>query len=225
MNNPRGRWMAAGLLAALCIGCLGALFGGTREAGYRFLWAAALAALTVLGGWCLNLPDRRERRCFMALGALMAGAQALGLRLELSGYTGVTGLLLCVGAGVGAGPAAGCALAAAWRGLCALPLGPKERRRSTRRVAWGCAALIFVCWLPVMLAYWPGISAYDIYTQIFEVFEDDYTNRNPLLHTLILGAFYRLGEGLGSAALGYALFILMQMAVMAGAYGAPMRHR
>lgn len=90
-------------MAALCIGCLGALFGGTREAGYRFLWAAALAALTVLGGWCLNLPDRRERRCFMALGALMAGAQALGLRLELSGYTGVTGLLLCVGAGVGAG--------------------------------------------------------------------------------------------------------------------------
>ena len=86
MNNPRGRWMAAGLLAALCIGCLGALFGGTREAGYRFLWAAALAALTVLGGRCLNLPDRRERRCFMALGTLMAGAQALGLRLELSGY-------------------------------------------------------------------------------------------------------------------------------------------
>ena len=140
MNNPRGRWMAAGLLAARCIGCLGALFGGTRDAGYRFLWAAALAALTVLGGRCLNLPDRRERRCFMALGALMAGAQALGLRLELSGYTGVTGLLLCVGAGVGAGPAAGCALAAAWRGLCALPLGPKERRRSTRQVAWGCAA-------------------------------------------------------------------------------------
>ena len=85
MNNPRGRWMAAGLLAALCIGCLGALFGGTREAGYRFLWAAALAALTVLGGRCLNLPDRRERRCFMALGALMAGAQARGVRLAAQG--------------------------------------------------------------------------------------------------------------------------------------------
>ena len=81
-----------------------------------------------------------------------------------------------------------------------------------------------MCWLPVFLAYWPGISAYDIYTQIFEVFEDNYTNRNPLLHTLILGAFYRLGEGLGSAALGYALFILMQMAVMAAAYGAAMGH-
>ena len=76
----------------------------------------------------------------------------------------------------------------------------------------------------MFLAYWPGISAYDIYTQIFEVFEDNYTNRNPLLHTLILGAFYRLGEGLGSAALGYALFILMQMAVMAAAYGAAMGH-
>lgn len=209
MNNPRGRWMAAGLLAAVCVGCLAALFGGTRETGYCFLWAAAFAALTLLGGRGLALADRRQRRCFMALGALMAGAQALGLRLEVSGYTGVPGLLLCAGAGVGAGPAAGCVLAAAWRGLCALPSGPKDGRRSARQVAWGCTALIFVCWLPVFLAYWPGISAYDIYTQIFEVFEDNYTNRNPLLHTLILGAFYRLGEGLGSAALGYALFILM----------------
>ena len=43
--------------------------------------------------------------------------------------------------------------------LCALPLGPKERRRSTRQVAWGCAALIFVCWLPVMLAY-PFLQKY-----------------------------------------------------------------
>ena len=74
----------------------------------------------------------------MALGALMAGAQALGLRLEVSGYTGVPGLLLCAGAGVGAGPAAGCVLAAAWRGLCALPSGPKDGRRSARQVAWGC---------------------------------------------------------------------------------------
>ena len=113
-----------------------------------------------MGGRCLNLPDRRERRCFMALGALMAGAQALGLRLELSGYTGVAGLLMCLGAGAGAGPAAGCVLAAAWRGLRALPVRAGNGRRSAGRVMWGSAALIFICWLPVLLAYWPGISAW-----------------------------------------------------------------
>ena len=224
MNNPRGRWMAAGLSAAVCVGCLAALFGGGREAGYRFLWVAAFAALTALGGRCLALPDRRERRCFMALGALMAGAQALGLRLGVSGYTGVVGLFMCLGAGAGAGPAAGCVLAAAWRGLRALPVGAGNGRRSAGRVMWGSAALIFICWLPVLLAYWPGISAYDIYTQLDEVFSGQYTNRNPLLHTLILGAFYRLGEGMGNPAWGYALFILMQMAFMAAAFGAAMGH-
>lgn len=224
MNNPRGRWMAASLSAAVCVGCLAALFGGGREAGYRFLWAAAFAALTALGGRCLALPDRRERRCFMALGALMAGAQALGLRLEVSGYTGVVGLFMCLGAGAGAGPAAGCVLAAAWRGLRALPVRAGNGRRSAGQVMWGSAALIFICWLPVLLAYWPGISAYDIYTQLDEVFSGQYTNRNPLLHTLILGAFYRLGEGMGNPAWGYALFILMQMAFMAAAFGAAMGH-
>ena len=121
----------------------GGAVGGTREAGYRFLWAAALAALTVLGGRCLNLPDRRERRCFMALGALMAGAQALGLRLELSGYTGVTGLLLCVGAGVGAGPAAGCALAAAWRGAVRAAAGPEgtSKEHAPGRMGLRCTDL------------------------------------------------------------------------------------
>lgn len=222
MNNPRGRWMAAGLLAALCIGCLGALFGGTREAGSPLLMGGRSCSADRVG-WTVPEPSGP------AGAALLHGAgRADGRRAGAGAAAGAVrvhrrdGAAAVRGRGRGRGPAAGCALAAAWRGLCALPLGPKERRRSTRQVAWGCAALIFVCWLPVMLAYWPGISAYDIYTQIFEVFEDDYTNRNPLLHTLILGAFYRLGEGLGSAVLGYALFILMQMAVMAGAYGAAM---
>ena len=46
MNNPRGRWMAAGLLAALCIGCLGALFGGTPPDAN--LWASFGAVFVLL---------------------------------------------------------------------------------------------------------------------------------------------------------------------------------
>lgn len=222
MRSPHWRWTAAGLCATLCVGCLVVLFGGTREVDYHFFWTVGFAALIILGGRGLALENRRERCCFAVLGMLIGGAQVLGLRLELAGYTGVRGLLLCLGAGVGAGPAVGYVLAAAWHGLCHLRLSEKKTYLNEHWVAWGCAALIFLGWLPVFLAYWPGISAYDIYTQLDEIFSGQYTNRNPLLHTLLLGAFYRLGQGMGSPAWGYALFIMMQMAVMAAAYGAAM---
>ena len=146
MNNPRGRWMAAGLLAALCIGCLGALFGGTREAGYRFLWAAALAALTVLGGRCLNLPDRRERRCFMALGALMAGLVqspasapfalvvtlaaticALAVNEDISLWAAAPGLI--AGVAAFALPAPARRAASRWTNCCRRPTRSRARRR------------------------------------------------------------------------------------------------
>ena len=216
------QWGAALLCAALCVGCLCAAAGATRETGYRLEWAIVFVALILLGRRCFAMEDRRERRCFAALGVLLAGAQALGLRLESAGYTGVTGLALCMGAALGAGPAVGYALAIGWRGLCALRPGALNGRVSERAVRWCCAAVIFAGWLPVLLAYWPGISAYDIYTQLDEVLTGEYTNRNPLLHTLLLGMFYRLGEGMGNPAVGYALFMLLQMAVMAAAYGAAM---
>lgn len=214
--SPAARRAAALGCAALCVGCLAALAGGTRETGYSYWWAVALAALCAAGARWFSLTDRRERRCFGALGALLAGAQALGMRLESAGYSGVPALLLCLGAAAGAGPAVGYVLERAWRALCALkPAAGKNGRAA----AWRYAALIFVAWLPVLLAYWPGISAYDIYTQLDEIFSGQYTNRNPLLHTLLLGGFFRLGQRLGSEAVGYSLFMLFQMAFMAAAYG------
>ena len=151
--SPAARRAAALGCAALCVGCLAALAGGTRETGYSYWWAVALAALCAAGARWFSLTDRRERRCFGALGALLAGAQALGMRLESAGYSGVPALLLCLGAAAGAGPAVGYVLERAWRALCALkPAAGKNGRAD----AWGYAALIFVAWLPVLPAHWPG---------------------------------------------------------------------
>lgn len=79
--------------------------------------------------------------------------------------------------------------------------------------------LIFLCWMPVFLAYYPSVFAYDAEGQLYQVLAGDYSTHHPLLHTLFLGAFFRLGIALGSCSLGMAVHSVVQMALMAGAFG------
>lgn len=209
--------------AVLSVGCLAAILGGTREVGYHFLWAVALAALYVLGLRFFALEDGRMRRCFGVLGFLFAGAQALGARLEIADRGGLDGLLLCTGAALGLTPAVGYLFSALYRGLFKLKR-PGEERLSARGVFWIAFAAIFLCWMPVFLAYWPGISSYDVITQLGEILSGKLTNRNPLLHTLVMGAFYRAGIRMGDPRLGYSFFILMQMVIMAACFASVIRH-
>ncbi|MBD5518879.1 MAG: hypothetical protein HDR07_10520 [Lachnospiraceae bacterium] len=79
-------------------------------------------------------------------------------------------------------------------------------------------AFIFVCWLPVFLAYYPSVFAYDAEGQLYQVIAGDYSTHHPLLHTLFLGAFFRLGGRLGSYSTGMAVHSVVQMLLMAGAF-------
>lgn len=79
--------------------------------------------------------------------------------------------------------------------------------------------LIFLCWMPVFLAYYPSVFAYDAEGQLYQVLAGDYSTHHPLLHTLFLGAFFRLGIALGSCSAGMAVHSVVQMALMAGAFG------
>lgn len=81
-------------------------------------------------------------------------------------------------------------------------------------------ALIFLCWLPVFLAYYPSVFAYDAEGQLYQVLAHDYNTHHPLLHTLFLGAFFRLGgEVIGSYSAGMAVHSVVQMALLAAAFG------
>lgn len=83
-----------------------------------------------------------------------------------------------------------------------------------------CSAIIFLCWMPVFLAYYPSVFAYDAEGQLYQVIAHDYSTHHPLLHTLFLGAFFRLGgQTLGSYSAGMALHSVVQMLLMAGAFG------
>ena len=86
---------------------------------------------------------------------------------------------------------------------------------------WLCSTVtILLCWLPVFLAYYPSVFAYDAEGQLYQVLAHDYSTHHPLLHTIFLGAFFRLGDVLpGSYPAGMAIHSIVQMILMATVFG------
>lgn len=78
------------------------------------------------------------------------------------------------------------------------------------------ALVIFLLWLPVFLAYYPGLFAYDVSRQIKEKIIG-YSTKHPLLHTLYLQFFYYFigNDVFKSYNKGIAAATLIQMAVFA----------
>lgn len=85
---------------------------------------------------------------------------------------------------------------------------------SLQRILLRTAAL-FICWLPVFLAVYPGFFAYDATDELDEVLNGEYVTRHPLLHVLMLGKTVAVIQELtGSFNAGIAVYVLAQMAVM-----------
>ena len=74
--------------------------------------------------------------------------------------------------------------------------------------------IIMVCWIPVFLALYPGLFAYDVGGQIPQEM-GRYSTHHPLLHTFFLKAFYWLGKEIGSYNTGMAISTFLQMALFA----------
>ena len=111
--------------------------------------------------------------------------------------------------------------------------GQKETGREEkfpRKAFVRAALLIFLCWLPYLILFFPGTSSNDTASQIAQFFgyptwtrnmsavrgEDIYlSNHFPFLTTLVTGGFVRLGLLFGSASAGVALYSVVQMLFMA----------
>jgi hypothetical protein len=76
--------------------------------------------------------------------------------------------------------------------------------------------IILVAWIPVWLAYYPGLFAYDVMTQIPQA-ENGYSVALPLLHTLFLNFFYYTvgGEIFQNYSTGIAWCTVVQMVIFA----------
>ena len=78
--------------------------------------------------------------------------------------------------------------------------------------------LLFLSWIPMFLANWPGNFIYDAKYQISENLTHSYSTHHPLLHTLLMGWAYKLGQTLGNVSAGYRFYTILQMLVLSSAF-------
>ena len=79
--------------------------------------------------------------------------------------------------------------------------------------------VIFVCWIPVFLAFYPGAFVYDACDEYVQVATRTFTTHHPLAHVLLLGGFVCAGNKLwGSYNLGIALYTICQMLFLSGVF-------
>lgn len=84
-------------------------------------------------------------------------------------------------------------------------------------------ALFFACYTPALLAYCPGVLAYDATAQILQGIDGTYTAYHPILHTLLLSGCVRLGNALYNYTLGAGLYTLVQMAGISALFALTVR--
>ncbi|MCD7724684.1 MAG: DUF6020 family protein [Clostridiales bacterium] len=223
------------LLAVIDIGLAAALEQGSYAGGRGLGLCLCIAGTIVFTLLIKRLLEQRERRLLVhsgLWGLLMAAAYVAGCLLRrdgtvLDGIGKLPGLLaavLCLTV-----PAAAC--------ISLFLQGFPRLRERLRRERFGrkaytpfqagvfCLAVILLCWLPVFLAYYPSVFAYDAEGQLYQVITGDYSTHHPLLHTLFLGAFFRLGGSLfGSYSTGMALHSVVQMLLLAGTFSAALAY-
>ena len=80
-------------------------------------------------------------------------------------------------------------------------------------VAW---LATFVCWLPYLLAYYPGAIYEDSIVSIEQALGmRDLNDHHPVPYTLFIGLCLRVGNALGSYQLGCAIYTIVQMLAVA----------
>ena len=164
----------------------------------------------------LERAGRRPLIASLAFGYLFALALSLGSELFI--YDGLLrgfgSLVRRMAVPVMAAPLFG--------GLCcrlALAKAPGERKRPLRLPLWGYAGVIFLCWLPLLLAYYPGMLNYDFAGQYGQHVQSSYSSIHPLLHSAVMNSVIAVGDLLHSPTLGVLLYSLLQMAVFAVSLG------
>ncbi|MCE5342354.1 MAG: DUF6020 family protein [Eubacteriales bacterium] len=87
------------------------------------------------------------------------------------------------------------------------------------------ALLLFLCWLPYLVAVWPGTVSNDSITQLAEILGvKALENGNPLAQTGLIWLAVQVGQGLlGSADAAVTLYVSVQAALLAWLLGYTLR--
>lgn len=98
---------------------------------------------------------------------------------------------------------------------------PKKSAVLKNKKWWIFSLIIFLCWMPLFLVFFPGVVSVDSAVQIKQAIgEGVMSNWHPVLHTLLIAAPVNLGILIsGDLTMGIALYTLMQMIILSIIFG------
>lgn len=150
-----------------------------------------------------------------------------GVNQGLPGYSLDTRIILTLGAeAVGWWIFISLLLFFGWRGF-----GKIYRGRPSKYTFLGnrliCWLVIMISWIPCFLAYFPCVYSYDGEPQLIQYTTGAFDNHHPILHTLIIGWCYDLGQRLSSKGIsldGMAFYSIIQMSLLAFALASMLKY-
>lgn len=77
---------------------------------------------------------------------------------------------------------------------------------------------VFLSYIPLFLAWWPGNFIWDAPYQIINAIEECYSTHHPLIHTLLMGMAYKLGQNAGDVSWGFQFYTLLQMLILSSSF-------
>lgn len=211
-------WAAAAACAVIGVAAMAVYLQWRRATTHSWVMLACVAALIAVGAVLFAQQEKRITYYGLGFGALFVLLQLCGERLSGVGTIARTDseliwLAVCT---AGLTPAAGGAFALFVQAAVKAQRCTHTGRKHSRFVFWGSAAALLVCWLPYLLAFYPGLFTYDISWQYQQYQTWELNTHHPLLHTLLVGGFCELGWHLfGYPVKGLLMYTLFQMALMA----------
>lgn len=198
-------------------------WGSTQFSG-SVMTLVLLAGLYLLLRAAFQVTDRRMNRICYPLGGLFALATVVGADIKANGgfspFSWLTFLygLMAVLAFTAVYGGALVLLFQRMNQLARRPAGTESLfSRITGSWLFGFVFLV-LCWIPVWLAFWPGIFVSDSVTQFYQYYDDQFSAHHPLLHTLLMGACVVAGidaDPEGYSNLGVAIYSVVQIVLLA----------
>lgn len=185
-------------------------------------WLSGLLRLTKTETW-ENL-SLILTPCFFFM-LCLSGSMAAGVQLDQAGNVDFSDWTLYVSV-LFVALASSPVLAAIIRGLEKYTLkrrcfaqGSLQSNPRSSKSFWMTFGLLFLSYIPTLLASYPGFFVYDAEAECYMVFTEKYSTYQPLLHVILLGWTLRLIYHLtGSYNTGILLYTLMQVLVLSACF-------
>lgn len=201
--------------------------GFTNSIFSVFVWLLCLYAVG-LSLRTIDLSDMRGWKIAAVLSFLFTVAMLFGVRLESEGNVNFKDWKLWVSL-----PVLTCLFAILIRKFWNFLGGMEERKRRLAehiklpdapvKAAKYADVLTFffllLCWLPVLLAVYPGFFVYDAQEEWVQVASRTFTTHHPLVHVLMLGGIIcAVHKFTDSYNLGIACYMIVQMMIVSGGF-------